>query len=142
MKQQLRNPVWVIIGVVQPVFYLILFAPLLEGISRAPGFPQGGAYNVFVPGQLIMLGLFGASAGPEITLPATGVYRKGLSILSYGGVAEAPERINQALIEVLGELAGGRLRVPIGEILPLESAPEAHRRILDRGVTGKVLLRP
>jgi ABC-2 type transport system permease protein len=57
----LRNPVWVIIGVIQPVFYLLLFAPLLEGISRSPGFPQGGAYNVFVPGLLIQLGLFGAS---------------------------------------------------------------------------------
>jgi ABC-2 type transport system permease protein len=57
----LRNPVWVVIGVVQPVFYLLLFAPLLEGISRSPGFPPGGAYNVFVPGLLIQLGLFGAS---------------------------------------------------------------------------------
>jgi ABC-2 type transport system permease protein len=56
-----RNPVWVVIGVIQPVFYLVLFAPLLEGISRAPGFPPGGAYNVFVPGLLIQLGLFGAS---------------------------------------------------------------------------------
>lgn len=57
----LRNPVWVVIGVIQPVFYLILFAPLLESIARAPGFPQGGAYNVFVPGLLIQLGLFGAT---------------------------------------------------------------------------------
>jgi ABC-2 type transport system permease protein len=57
----LRNPVWVIIGVIQPVFYLILFAPLLESIARSPGFPAGGAYNVFVPGLLIQLGLFGAS---------------------------------------------------------------------------------
>src|SRR5262244_906449 len=56
-----RNPVWVIIGVIQPVFYLLLFAPLLESISRSPGFPAGGAYNVFVPGMLIQLGLFGAS---------------------------------------------------------------------------------
>jgi ABC-2 type transport system permease protein len=56
-----RNPVWVVIGVIQPVFYLVLFAPLLEGISHAPGFPPGGAYNVFVPGLLIQLGLFGAS---------------------------------------------------------------------------------
>src|SRR5215468_4793902 len=56
-----RNPVWVVIGVIQPVFYLILFAPLLEGIARSPGFPPGGAYNVFVPGLLIQLGLFGAS---------------------------------------------------------------------------------
>src|ERR1700704_5000198 len=57
----LRNPVWVIIGVIQPVFYLILFAPLLESISHVPGFPAGGAYNVFVPGLLIQLGLFGAT---------------------------------------------------------------------------------
>src|SRR3981081_3671935 len=57
----LRNPVWVIIGVVQPVFYLVLFAPLLESLARTPGFPAGGAYNVFVPGLLIQLGLFGAS---------------------------------------------------------------------------------
>ncbi len=57
----LRNPVWVIIGVIQPVFYLILFAPLLESIAKSPGFPAGGAYNVFVPGLLIQLGLFGAS---------------------------------------------------------------------------------
>jgi ABC-2 type transport system permease protein len=57
----LRNPVWVVIGVVQPVFYLILFAPLLESISHSPGFPQGGPYNVFVPGLLIQLGLFGAT---------------------------------------------------------------------------------
>lgn len=57
----LRNPVWVLIGVIQPVFYLVLFAPLLESIARSPGFPPGGAYNVFVPGLLIQLGLFGAS---------------------------------------------------------------------------------
>jgi ABC-2 type transport system permease protein len=56
-----RNPVWVIIGVIQPVFYLLLFAPLLESISHSPGFPPGGAYNVFVPGLLIQLSLFGAS---------------------------------------------------------------------------------
>jgi ABC-2 type transport system permease protein len=57
----LRNPVWVIIGVIQPVFYLVLFAPLLDGISKSPNFPAGGSYNVFVPGLLIQLGLFGAS---------------------------------------------------------------------------------
>ena len=57
----LRNPVWVIIGVIQPIFYLLLFAPLLQSIAQAPGFPQGGAYNVFVPGLLIQLGLFGAT---------------------------------------------------------------------------------
>ncbi|MGH7722027.1 MAG: ABC transporter permease [Candidatus Dormibacteria bacterium] len=56
-----RNPAWVIIGVLQPVLYLLLFAPLLKSLARTPGFPPGGAYNVFVPGLLIQLGLFGAS---------------------------------------------------------------------------------
>jgi ABC-2 type transport system permease protein len=57
----LGNPAWVIIGVVQPVLYLVLFAPLLTSLVHTPGFPPGGAYNVFVPGLLIQLGLFGAS---------------------------------------------------------------------------------
>lgn len=56
----MRNPAWVIIGVLQPVLYLLLFAPLLKGIASMPGFPPGGAYNVFVPGLLIQLGMFGA----------------------------------------------------------------------------------
>jgi len=55
------NPAWVIIGVLQPVLYLLLFAPLLKSLVHIPGFPPGGAYNVFVPGLLIQLGLFGAS---------------------------------------------------------------------------------
>jgi ABC-2 type transport system permease protein len=57
----LRNPAWVIIGVIQPLLYLVLFAPLLKSLASAPGFPSGGAYNVFVPGLLIQLGLFGAA---------------------------------------------------------------------------------
>jgi ABC-2 type transport system permease protein len=57
----IRNPVWVVIGVVQPLLYLVLFAPLLKSIAAVPGFPPGGAYNVFVPGLLVQLGMFGAA---------------------------------------------------------------------------------
>src|SRR5690606_11530182 len=38
---------------------LFLFAPLLEKVTNAQGFPEGGAYNVFVPGLLVQLALFG-----------------------------------------------------------------------------------
>lgn len=55
------NPAWVVIGVLQPLLYLVLFAPLLKSISQTPGFPSGGAYNVFVPGLLVQLGMFGAA---------------------------------------------------------------------------------
>jgi ABC-2 type transport system permease protein len=57
----IRNPVWVVLGVLQPVLYLVLFAPLLEPIAAMRGFPPGGAYNVFVPGLLVQLGMFGAA---------------------------------------------------------------------------------
>jgi ABC-2 type transport system permease protein len=57
----LRNPVWVIMGIIQPVLYLLLFGPLLTGIAKMPGFPPGGAFNVFVPGILVMTALFGAA---------------------------------------------------------------------------------
>jgi len=57
----IRNPVWVAVGIIQPLLYLLLFAPLLKSIASTRGFPPGGAYNVFVPGLLIQLGLFGAA---------------------------------------------------------------------------------
>ncbi len=57
----LGNPAWTVIGLIQPILYLLLFAPLLKSIVRTPGFPSGGAYNIFVPGLLIQLGLFGTA---------------------------------------------------------------------------------
>lgn len=61
MLTTLRNPAWVVIGLFQPICFLVLFGPLLEGVAKAPGFPPGGAFNVFTPGLLIQLGLFGAA---------------------------------------------------------------------------------
>ena len=57
----IRNPVWVIVGVTNPILYVLLFAPLLKTIASTRGFPPGGAYNVFVPGLLVQLGMFGAA---------------------------------------------------------------------------------
>ena len=57
----INNPAWVVIGVLQPFLYVVLFAPLLKPLASVPGFPRGGAYNVFVPGLLIQLGMFGAA---------------------------------------------------------------------------------
>ncbi|MBA3906884.1 MAG: ABC transporter permease [Pseudonocardiales bacterium] len=61
MRQSLRNPVWVIVGIVQPVLYLALFGPLLQPIiAGTPGFPPGDAYQILVPALLIQLGMFGS----------------------------------------------------------------------------------
>lgn len=61
MRQSLRNPVWVVIGLVQPILYLAFFGPLLTGVESVRGFPPGNAWQVFVPGLLVQLGLFGSA---------------------------------------------------------------------------------
>jgi len=60
MRLLLREPIWIIVVMIQPLLYLALFAPLLDGIAKTPGFPPGDAWQVFVPGLLIQLGIFGS----------------------------------------------------------------------------------
>jgi ABC-2 type transport system permease protein len=57
----LRNPAWVIIGLLQPFLYLVLFGPLLLPMTQLPGFPPGDAWRVLVPGLLVQLGIFGGA---------------------------------------------------------------------------------
>src|SRR5262249_6594258 len=58
-----RNPAWVIIGLIQPILYLAFFGPLLSRVARGGGLgvPAHNPYSFFVPGLLIQLGLFGAA---------------------------------------------------------------------------------
>jgi ABC-2 type transport system permease protein len=58
LRMNLRNPAWVIIGMLQPVLYLLLFGPLLKPLIGQ--FGAANAYTFFVPGMLVQLGIFGA----------------------------------------------------------------------------------
>jgi ABC-2 type transport system permease protein len=51
-----RNPVWLIVGIIQPLYYLFLFGPLFKGALRLP---SDQAYQLFVPGVLVQLAIFG-----------------------------------------------------------------------------------
>jgi ABC-2 type transport system permease protein len=55
----IRNPAWLIAGIMMPIVYLLLFGPLLQNMTRMPGFPPGNAFNTFVPGLLVMSATFG-----------------------------------------------------------------------------------
>jgi ABC-2 type transport system permease protein len=123
-----RNPVWVVIGVIQPVFYLLLFAPLLESVARAPGFPPGGAYNVFVPGLLIQLSLFGATGvgfGLIAELRSGVIERMRVTPVSrfallFGRTArDIVIMLTQALILILLSLPFGLNIHPLGVVLML-----------------------
>ena len=60
IRMNLRNPAWVLIGILQPVLYLLLFGPLLKPLVGQFGIGTDNAYTFLVPGLLVQLGMFGA----------------------------------------------------------------------------------
>jgi ABC-2 type transport system permease protein len=56
----LRQPTWLLFGIMYPVLYLVLFGPLLD---KAVGQAGGGVSptNWFVPGLLVQVALFGSA---------------------------------------------------------------------------------
>jgi ABC-2 type transport system permease protein len=58
LRMNLRNPAWVLIGLMQPILYLFLFGPLLEPMAKQLGVEN--TWTFFVPGMLVQLGMFGA----------------------------------------------------------------------------------
>jgi ABC-2 type transport system permease protein len=58
MLLMLRTPIWVFLGVAQPVVYLILFAPLLKPALASLGTTSmSDAYRIYVPGMLVALAI-------------------------------------------------------------------------------------
>ena len=58
LRMNLRNPAWVIIGLLQPILYLLLFGPLLKPLAKQFGYDN--EFTFLVPGLLVQLGIFGA----------------------------------------------------------------------------------
>jgi ABC-2 type transport system permease protein len=56
----LRQPVWLLMGIFQPILYLVLFGPLLEGAVTQAG-AGVNAFDWFVPGLLVMIAVFGSA---------------------------------------------------------------------------------
>jgi ABC-2 type transport system permease protein len=124
----IHNPVWVFLGVLQPVLYLVLFAPLLKPLAATRGFPPGGAYNVFVPGLLVQLGMFGAAgvgfsliaelrAGVIERLRVTPISR--VALLFGRALRDMFSIVLQSLILILISLPFGLSIHPLGVVVVL-----------------------
>ncbi len=118
--------------------------PALEGLRPTVVFdPLGGGFTgaaieALAPkGRLV---LFGTSADAIGEVPLQALYRKGLSVLGYGGLGEPEEAIVRGVRESLQALADGRMEVVIGATLPLGSVNEALGRLADRKVLGKLVM--
>ncbi|GAA3220617.1 ABC transporter permease [Pseudonocardia petroleophila] len=126
MKQSLRNPFWVVIGIVQPFLYLALFGPLLIPIVQStPGFPPGDAWQVLVPALLIQLGLFGGlfvgfsiltefKAGVVERMQVTPVSR--VALLLGRALKETAVLLTQGVLLTVMAIPFG-LRAPIGGVV-------------------------
>ena len=85
---------------------------------------------------------FGTSADTAVSFDMRTFYRKSLRLLGYGGLILTPSERARAYESLFADIAAGRLHVSIDAVLPLRAAGEAHRRILQREVEGKLLLDP
>jgi len=128
LGRSLASPAYIGVSLGQPVLYLILFAPILKSVAQLPGFPGGGAYNVFVPGLLVQLGLFSVTSGgwaliAELKagiierLRVTPVSR--LSLLLGRSLRDIVVLLLQALIIIIASVPFGLVIHPVGIVMAL-----------------------
>ena len=61
VRANVRMPVFVIISIVQPVLWVLLFGQLFRSVAALPGFGAGSYVQFLAPGIAIMTALFGAA---------------------------------------------------------------------------------
>lgn len=115
------------------------FEPTVVVDPLGDGFTRAAVESLQPHGRIL---LYGTSAGFLQEMDLRVLYRKAIQLLTYSGTIDPPDRAKELLQRVVEALAKGELRVPIDEVLPLDRAAEAHRRIKERQVQGKLLLAP
>ena len=125
LRLSLRNPVWTVMGLAQPLLYLFFFGPLLTKLTNVPGFPPGNPWQIFVPAIMVMLGLFGAAF---VGFGLVSEWRDGVidrmrvtpmsrfALLAGRVLRDVVVLTSQAVLLVLAGLAMG-LRAPVGGIV-------------------------
>jgi NADPH2:quinone reductase len=105
--------------------------------------PLGGGFvapvmdAVAAQGRIVS---FGVSAGPEVTFNMQQLYRKGVSLLGYGGMLLTRDARRSGLAASMEAVRAGELKVRIDTVLALEDVNDAFQRLVERGVQGNLLL--
>jgi NADPH:quinone reductase len=85
--------------------------------------------------------LYGRSSGYWPPITAERLFFTGVTLSGFGGAGFAPHA-REDLTEMLARAATRRIRPLIDQLLPLEAAAEAHKRIDERTARGKLVLVP
>jgi NADPH2:quinone reductase len=129
-----------------------------ELASRAGELTDGGGFDVVVDpirggarrasfdllrlgGRLIAMG--NASGADDVTFGANELWFGSTALMGFNLAAFSgtyPERVGGALRRALEAVRSGDMRVDVSDQLPLDQAPEAHRRIESGTSVGKLVL--
>lgn len=61
IQHTFKSPLYLLLDMFQPILYMVLFMPLLGGLGGEPGLPAGKTVQIFIPGLLVMMSLFGSA---------------------------------------------------------------------------------
>ena len=126
-----------------PISVSVLISGLFLGVQGIVFDPLGGQFTGAVARELTPGGtlvVYGTSAGPYGELDLRHLYKFGVTIRGYSAPMLSPEDVRMGLIAVLDAVAAEQLTPYIYTVLPLEAAEQAHSLLLQKAVTGKVLL--
>jgi ABC-2 type transport system permease protein len=126
MKAALRNPTWIMIGIMQPLLYLFLFGPLMVRAMQAQGLSEVDGWMLLAPALIAQLALFGSSF---VGFGLLADYRSGVverfrvtpvsrAALLLGKVlASALQAVVQALLIIALAYLAFDLDAPVGGVL-------------------------
>lgn len=61
LRMTRRQPIWVIMSLIQPLIWLLLYSQLFQNMVLLPGFPTRSYLQFFAPGVVVMTALFGSA---------------------------------------------------------------------------------
>ncbi len=61
LRSSVRMPVWVVVELIQPAIWLVLYGQLFRSVALIPGFTGGSYIQFLMPGIVVMDSLFGAA---------------------------------------------------------------------------------
>jgi ABC-2 type transport system permease protein len=126
MKAALRNPTWVLIGIMQPLLYLFLFGPLMVKAMQAQGLSEVDGWMLLTPALIAQLALFGSSF---VGFGLLAEYRSGVverfrvtpvsrvALLLGKVLASALQAVVQALLIIALAYLAFDLDAPVGGVL-------------------------
>ena len=58
LRRLMRQPWWIVVTLIQPVIWLLLFGPLFKSVTNIPGFKSTSYIQFLAPGVVIMTAFF------------------------------------------------------------------------------------